>query len=170
MYMKRQKHMGDLGNEKGGEAEVGSPHTQWWRSARQRFRSTASRTQGGRTAEPQNTRQRSAGGRMQDAGAAGQRAEISTAAIQKHGKQNTGRQNHRAAEHTAAEHRRQNARQENTGFALPNRLKMRRIGTVAFWATTQGMRLAAEQRWGTVGRRETCQRPEPEHHGNGRVS
>ncbi len=81
---------------------------------------------------PQNTRQRSAGGRMQDAGAAGQRAEISIAAIQKHGKQNTGRQNHRAAEHTAAEHRRQNARQENTGFALPNRLKMRRIGTVAF--------------------------------------
>jgi len=39
---------------------------------------------------PQNTRQRSAGGRMQDAGAAGQRAEISIAAIQKHGKQNTG--------------------------------------------------------------------------------
>jgi len=123
-----------------------------------------------RAAEPQNTPQRSAGGRMQDAGAAGQRAEISIAAIQKHGKQNTGRQNHRAAEHTAAEHRRQNARQENTGFALPNRLKMRRIGTVAFWATTQGMRLAAEQRWGTVGHRETGHRPEPEHHGNGRVS
>ncbi len=141
--------------------------------------------------------------------------EISTAAIQKHGKQNTGRQSRRTAEHTAperrrqnarrrssraaggdqhggdsearqaehraaepqgrrthgsGEHRRQNARQEHTGFALPNRLKMRRIGTVAFWATTQGMRLAAEQRWGTVGRRETCQRPEPEHHGNGRVS
>jgi len=75
-----------------------------------------------------------------------------------------GRQNRRAAEHTAAERTQQNARQENTGFAL---LKMGRIGTVAFRPTMQGMRLAAEQQRGTVGRRETGRRPEPEHHGNG---
>ena len=72
-------------------------------------------------------------------------------------------QSRRAAEHTAAERTQQNARQENTGFAL---LKMGRIETVAFRPTMQGMRLAAEQQRGTVGRRETGRRPEPEHHGN----
>jgi hypothetical protein len=49
----------------------------------------------GHSTGPHNTRQRSAGGRMQDAGAAGQQAEISIAAIQKHGKQNTGPQHTR---------------------------------------------------------------------------
>ncbi len=63
-----------------------------------------------RAAEPQNTPQRSAGGRMQDAGAAGQRAEISIAAIQKHGKQNRG--------HSTGP---QNTRQRSTGGRMQDR-------------------------------------------------
>jgi len=49
MYTMRQKHMWNLGSGKRGEAEIGSPHTQWRRSAWQRFRSAASRTEGHRT-------------------------------------------------------------------------------------------------------------------------
>jgi hypothetical protein len=111
--------------------------------------------QQGRRAQPQNTPQRStdaecrtAEQRSRDSGTAGRR----TAAPQ-----NT------ATEYTAAERTQQNARQENTGFTSPQDAT---DSMIAFRPTIQAMRLAAEQRRGTVGHRETGRRPKPKHYGN----